>query len=918
MTYRLAEAGLNVCLLERGKAYPPGSFPRTPSEVKRGFWDPSEGLYGMFDLWSFDRFESLISSGLGGGSLIYANVLLRKDEHWFVREDVNGGGHEYWPVTRSGLDPHYDRVEEMMNVQYYPLEEAPYTDTPKTNAFREAAKKLGLDWERVPLAVTFANEGERPVPGEPIHEAHENLHGRTRSTCRLCGECDLGCNYGSKNTLDFNYLSAAKRAGADIRTLHEVRSFKPRRGGGYEISYVVHDESREGTSMDTRRLPVHVMSADRLILSAGTMGSTFLMLKSREHLPGVSSQLGTRFCGNGDLLGFALNAKMPDPEEGGYKSRALDPNYGPVITSTIRGGDALDGDGSTGRGFYLQDAGYPSFMSWIVESADIFSATKRYVRLLRRIVSARLSDDTNLSAEMQDLIGDALSSSNLPLLGMGRDIPDGRMRLDDDDCLQCDWRTKASEDYFGRLKETMEDVAGALNADFVINPSWLLKRVITVHPLGGCPMGRTEEEGVVDEYGEVFNHPDLYVADGAIMPGPVGPNPSLTIAALSDRIADHIIEETRTTRGPQRRGEEASSTSKPESSRATGPSAESGGGVREEVVSFTAADGFECNLIHVRGEKAPTKGPVLVVHGAGVRANIFRAPVETNFVEYLVEHGYDVWLENWRASIDLEPNEWTLDQAAAYDHPRAVAKVIDETGADTVQAVIHCQGSTSFAMSAAAGLLPEVRTIVSNAVSLHPVVPKWSELKLNYIVPLVGRLTPYLNCQWDRDTDSLPGQLLYRMADLTHRECDNAVCKQVSFYYGSGFPALWSHENLNDATHDWLRHEFANVPLSFYAQITKGTNAGHLVGTGEVEGIPADLTAQPPETDARFSFFAGEDNRCFLAESQVRTHTYFEEHQPDRHSLHVIPGYGHLDMFMGKDAARDVYPRMVAELDKGN
>jgi cholesterol oxidase len=544
MAYRLADAGLNVCLLERGKKYPPGSFPRSPREVKKSFWDPSEGLYGMFDVWSFDNFESLISSGLGGGSLIYANVLLRKDEKWFVREEVRGDGHEYWPVTRKDLEVHYDRVEEMMNVQKYPLEESPYDETPKTNAFREAARALDLDWDLAPLAVTFANEGERPVPGEPIHEPDGNLHGRTRTTCRLCGECDIGCNYGSKNTLDYNYLSAAQRRGADIRTLHEVRSFKPRFEGGYEIHYVVHESARSDAGEASPEPELRTMTADRLVLSAGTLGSSFLMLKNRDHFPAVSDRLGTRFCGNGDLLGFALGAKKSGGNGTGETSRTLDPNYGPVITSTIRMGDALDGNGATGRGFYLQDAGYPSFMSWLVESADIFSATKRFIRLLRRLITARLRDDTNLSAEMQHLIGGALSSSNLPLLGMGRDVPNGNMHVDSRGYLQCDWQMeKGSKAYFDRLKDTMEAVCGALNADFIINPTWLLKRVITVHPLGGCPMGRHIDEGVVNEYGEVFNYPGFYIADGSVMPGPVGPNPSLTIAAIADRAADHIIEE---------------------------------------------------------------------------------------------------------------------------------------------------------------------------------------------------------------------------------------------------------------------------------------------------------------------------------------------------------------------------------------
>jgi len=337
--------------------------------------------------------------------------------------------------------------------------------------------------------------------------------------------------------------------------------------------------------------------------------------------------------------------------------------------------------------------------------------------------------------------------------------------------------------------------------------------------------------------------------------------------------------------------------------------------LQERVVPFTAGDGFACNLIHVRGAQEPTKGPVILVHGAGVRANIFRAPVRTTFVDYLIEHGYDVWLENWRASIDLLPNTWTLDQAALYDHPKAVEKVIEETGTDAVKAVIHCQGSTSFMMSAVAGLVPQVKTIVSNAVSLHPVVPAWSSFKLNVVVPLVGLLTRYLNPQWDGKADSLTGRMLYRLAEVFHHECDNAVCHQVSFYYGAGFPALWSHENLNDATHEWLRQEFENVPLSFYRQIVRCVRHGSLIPYDHRDALPANFAAAPPQTDARFALFAGEDNLCFLPESQVKTHEFLASHRKDYDTLHVLPRYGHLDMFMGKEAARDVFPLMLAELD---
>jgi pimeloyl-ACP methyl ester carboxylesterase len=336
----------------------------------------------------------------------------------------------------------------------------------------------------------------------------------------------------------------------------------------------------------------------------------------------------------------------------------------------------------------------------------------------------------------------------------------------------------------------------------------------------------------------------------------------------------------------------------------------------EHVVPFTAGDGFQCNLIHVRGERSPTKGPVLLVHGAGVRANIFRARVKTTLVDFLVDHGYDVWLENWRASIDLPPNRWTLDQAAVYDHPAAVRKVLTETGAQEAKAVIHCQGSTSFMMSAVAGLVPQVKTIVSNAVSLHPMVPPRSRVKLFVSVPVVAKLTPFLNPQWGRHAEGVVPKLIKALVELTHHECDNAVCKLASFTYGTGYPTLWRHENLNDETHEWIKDEFAHVPMRFFQQMARCVRKGHLVSVEGLPQLPADFAAQPPRTAARFAFLAGELNVCFLAESQERTYDYFQKQRKDYHSLQVLPGYGHLDVFIGKNAASDVFPIILEELDR--
>ncbi|HEV7807096.1 MAG TPA: hypothetical protein VGO80_14835 [Solirubrobacteraceae bacterium] len=337
----------------------------------------------------------------------------------------------------------------------------------------------------------------------------------------------------------------------------------------------------------------------------------------------------------------------------------------------------------------------------------------------------------------------------------------------------------------------------------------------------------------------------------------------------------------------------------------------------ERVVAFQTDDGVALNVINVRGPKAPSKPPVLLVHGAGVRANIFRAPTERTLVDALVDAGHDVWLENWRASIDVPHNHWTLDQAAVLDHPAAVRTVVRESGSDVVKAVIHCQGSTSFMMSAVAGLLPEVDTIVSNAVSLHPVVTPVARMKLRYVVPVTARLLGYLDPRWGRD--GAPGivpKAMNAYVALTHRECRNGVCHVASFTYGAGKPTLWRHENLNVATHDWLSNEFAEVPLTFFKQIRRCVDAGRLLSVEGRPELPADFTAQPPQTDARFSFFAGDRNVCFLPESQRRTFDWFESHARGRHGLHVLPGYGHLDVFMGKDAGKQVFPAIIDELER--
>ncbi len=528
--YRFAETGRNVVVLERGKAYPPGSFARSPSEIAGNFWDPSEGRHGLFDVWSFSDFEAVVSSGLGGGSLIYANVLLRKDEKWFVHDAPAGEGHESWPISRADLDPHYAAVEAMMDVQRFPKGRNCYRISRRTELLEQAGKRLGYTAEQPPLAVTFAAGGAAPMPGAPILDPpYGNLHGRPRITCMLCGECDLGCNHGSKNTLDHTYLSAAAHRGADLRVHHEVRSITPRDGGGYTVGYVVH--TLGGTAVATASLPERTITCDRLVLAAGTFGTTYLLLRNRAALPGISRMLGRRFSGNGDLLGFLR----------GVPGESLGSTHAPVITTAVRVPDVLDG--GTDRGCYIEDAGYPGFAEWLVEATGLAGGASRVIGATYDMIRNRLTDSP--SHQVGGLVGrllgsGAASAGSMPLLGMGRDIPAGVMSVRDD-YLQVENYPDDSRPYFDRMQQIMTDLAKEMGGEFHQNPMTLLSRVVTVHPLGGAPMGADITTGVVDGWGEVFGYPGLHVADGAAMPGPVGANPSLTIAAFANRLAERVL-----------------------------------------------------------------------------------------------------------------------------------------------------------------------------------------------------------------------------------------------------------------------------------------------------------------------------------------------------------------------------------------
>ena len=307
--------------------------------------------------------------------------------------------------------------------------------------------------------------GDRP--GQPYDDGTGNLHGAPRETCRLCGACDVGCQYGSKQTVDFTYLTAAVDAGAHVRTCCEAHAAGPRRRrlaralpparGGAPAAIPSACSTRSPR-------PTARCSPTAWCSRAGTFGSTGLLLRNRAALPGLSPRLGRGFSGNGDLLLFLLDA-----------DRYLDPATGPVITASVRVPDA---ESPSGRGFLIQDAGAPAFSEWLWQGLE---APGDLWRALRRRSAAEAFGTARASAAMA------------PLLGMGRDVPGGRMELRGDR-LVLTWRGQASRAYFEGLEATARRLGQALGGR-VVRLGGRFARLLSVHPLGGCAMGAQRRAG---------------------------------------------------------------------------------------------------------------------------------------------------------------------------------------------------------------------------------------------------------------------------------------------------------------------------------------------------------------------------------------------------------------------------------------
>ncbi len=299
---RLAEKGYDVVVLEQGRRLAPADLHRARKDLRAHLWDPDLGLNGFFWQRVFRDVGIIGASGVGGGSIVWGAVLLEPDAAVFA-DPAWGTGEDDW---RTAMQPHYAEAARMLGRTTNPF------TGPMDEHLRAAAAVVGGEenFGPVPLAIYFGEEG-KTVP-DPFFDGE----GPPRTGCRLCGGCLTGCPYGSKNTLDQNYLWLAERHGAQIRPGHRVTSVAPLAGGGYEL------QSREPGRGGAVHAPLR---AQRVVLAGGVLGTLELLFRCRDELgtlPQVSSRLGQRVRTNSEAVSIVLDA---DP--------ATDLTRGPSIST---------------------------------------------------------------------------------------------------------------------------------------------------------------------------------------------------------------------------------------------------------------------------------------------------------------------------------------------------------------------------------------------------------------------------------------------------------------------------------------------------------------------------------------------------------------------------------------------------------
>jgi cholesterol oxidase len=497
--HRLVEKGYRVCVVEAGKRFAPSDFPRTSWNLRKFLWAPRLRCFGIQRVRQLDDVLVLAGAGVGGGSLVYANTLFSPPPAFYSDPEWSGLGVEW----ERELSPHFARAREMLGVVENPhLYEA-------DEALAEYGEKLGRQgrFRRADVGVFF---GE---PGVTVPDPYFGGRGPARTGCTETGHCMVGCRDGGKNTLDKNYLYLAEQAGAEVVPEHEVREVRPDGEGGYVVT------ARRVTSLTGRA--ERSFRARGVVFAAGTLGTLDLLLRCKERgrLPELSDRLGQVVRTNSETLAGVT-----------AKRRGMALNRGVAITS----------------GLFVTDETHIELVRYS-EGSDLMTMLgvgpmvdgggriPRWLRFLgaclrHPVITARTLWPFG-KARRSIILLVMQTLDNWMTLSLRR-----RWRALGRKALASDAGARAIPSYIPEGNETARFLSERLDGmPQNALPEVLLGKTVTAHILGGCPMGRDRESGVIDTEHRVFGYPRMYVVDGSAIPANLGVNPSLTITAMAER-----------------------------------------------------------------------------------------------------------------------------------------------------------------------------------------------------------------------------------------------------------------------------------------------------------------------------------------------------------------------------------------------
>ena len=523
-------------LLERGLEIRPGQYPTSLlGALRAGQADTRYGHIGkrtsLFDVRMNRELTVLVGCGLGGTSLINASVIV-EPKHF------NDQG---WPTHLRDLWPEDLRRDGALTKKVEMVK--------KCLGAAKAPSDVVLD--KVTHLITSA--GLNPADPDRTHHPEIAVSFNTRindfgvqqERCTLCGNCITGCNYSAKNTLIMNYLPAAAAAGASIFCGVQVSAVEPVETPAGD--WLVHARllDRAASVFGNPEIPIR---AGMVFLASGTLGSTEILLRSRDRYGlSLSPALGQHFSGNGDVIAFGYNTESQVNGMAFGPRLPTDPTVGPTIAGMLDERDLPSGA-------MIQEGAVPGALGFLLRVLGPFIAG-----LSRLGVTTRADFSVkSLWREVDSLLRGPHHGSLLrtqTFLGMSFDDGRGFMGLAGDR-LRIAWRHAGDQPVFTKIAARLAALTQKMNGAYVVNPVWSRlfgRRLLIAHPLGGCALSDSPDNGVVNSSGQVYRirqdhdsqesgtervYRGLYVCDGAIIPTPLGTNPSLTIAAIAQRIAE--------------------------------------------------------------------------------------------------------------------------------------------------------------------------------------------------------------------------------------------------------------------------------------------------------------------------------------------------------------------------------------------